>query len=263
MNRLVGFFFFCLLTSLSQALAQSPHELLIKGNEHFNKGEYKEALLSLESINVRKDLDNSEDMKLAFKIRAIAHTQMAEEEKALETIRELYYLDPAHRFDPFETPQAVLDLAEKELKAIESKNARLNSLKPKASKEEALEEKPSVLEKTVLVEKRAPFLTNFIPFGVNHFMQQSPIKGSIYLGLQTASLVTNIAAFWWKESYLNGFDVPRLRDQGYKSRFDAAQTTQYVALGAFVFSLAVSIIDALITYSKSPAQRIDPQEIKL
>src|ERR1700732_2448801 len=91
------------LTIFAQAInaTASAQEQLSKSNLHFDKGQYDKALELLNFIDIRRDFDSSDDMKLAFKIRAIAYEQTGDLEKASETITELFFLDPSYKFDPF------------------------------------------------------------------------------------------------------------------------------------------------------------------
>lgn len=249
------------LFTLGVAAESSPKERLLNGVALFNKGQYGPALTQLKTIDVRKDLDNSDDMKLALKIRAIALNETGDTNGAIENIRELYFLDPSYRFDAFDTPSEVVALALHELKVIEEKNQQLALIKP--SSPANLPDPSHPNEKIVLAPPKIPFATTLFPFGINHYLSNSPVKGSIYLSLQAFGLAANIGAYWWKQSYLDTFGTSRLENPANKGRFEAAQIIQYVALGVFTASLGASIIDALINYSNSSAQNEPLLEINL
>lgn len=108
---MVGVIF--LLTSLESLASSSAKELLSLAGTHFDHGQYQKALNVINSIDIRRDLDSSDDMKLAFKIRAIAYEEVGDQKSAIETIRELFFLDPTYNFDPFDTPISVVKLASK------------------------------------------------------------------------------------------------------------------------------------------------------
>ena len=74
--------------------------------------------------------------------------------------------------------------------------------------------------------------------------------------IQKILFITNISAFWWKQSYLNGFGGHRLKNENSLSSFTTAQVAQYVGLGALVLGYAVSVIDSLIQINKTqPSQQ--------
>lgn len=240
--------------------ASSKREQLLESNALFDKGQYKKALNALANINVRTDFDSSDDMKLALKIRAIAYEETGDRPHARESIRELFFLEPTYVFDPFDTPQAVVTLAQQEKLAIEEKNKRLATIK---SETENAKEMPAIEtaasppeEKIVFIERRPSAVTTLFPLGINHFYLRSPVKGSIYLSLQTLGLAANITAFWWKQSYLDSFGSRQLKDPSYRDRFYTIQIIQYVGLGTWIASFAISVVDALITLNNMPTQTI-------
>lgn len=244
----------------------SAKELLLQSASLFDKGQYQRALLQIASLDIRSDFDNSDDMKLAFKIRAVCYDQTGDQIKASETIRELFFLDPTYQFNPFDTPQSVVVLAQQEKAAIEEKNQHLASIKSESrhesSSEHALAQETMIKsDRIVYLEKRPHIVTALFPLGINHFYLQSPVKGGIYLSLQGLSLVTNIAAFWWKSSYLVNFGGTRLKEPSYKSGFDTAQAIQYIGLGSLLLSYAISVIDALMRFQSTPSQKVSLDEI--
>jgi tetratricopeptide (TPR) repeat protein len=230
-----------------QSIAQpSAQESLAQSQSYFNQGKYTKALQAIANLDVRKDLDSSEDMLDALKIRTIAYTESNLLEQAREVIRELLFINPDYKFDPFDTPKRVVELAEHESKIIWEKNQQLALLK---------NQKPNLIETPDYIninniKSKPSFYTTFLPFGINHFSLGSSLKGNIYLSIQAASLITNIGAFWWKQSYLEKTFYPRLASQDDKKKFQTAQITQYVALSTLLTTLAVSIIDAMIGFSK-------------
>ncbi|MCA9507879.1 MAG: hypothetical protein KC505_05610 [Myxococcales bacterium] len=236
----------------------SPKEHLHSATTLFNRGHYKQAIEQLSDIDVRKDFDDSDDMKIALKIRAISLNESGDKTGAIENIRELYFLDPHYRFDAFDTPSDVMQLAERELKVIEEKNKQLASIK---ISQPLVNAQAKTQQKINLTKPKMPISNTLFPFGINHYLLNSPIKASVYLSLQGLSLLGNIGAYWWKQSYLDEFGSSRLSKPEYKSRFEAAQIIQYVALGTFVVSLGASIVDALITYSNDTSKHETTNEI--
>ncbi len=257
----------CVALCISQPVfSLSPKELLLQSSTYFDKGQYKKALDQISSLDIRADFDSSDDMKLAFKIRAIAYDQTGEKAKASETIRELFFLDPGYQFNPFDTPKSVVALAEQEKAAIDKKNLHLASIKSESQHESereggASQEGSPNQERVVIVEKRPSRLTTLFPAGINHFYLESPVKGGVYLSLQTLGLAANVAAFWWKQSYLTGLGKTRLKEAGAKSGFETAQTIQYIGLSTLLVSYIVSVIDALINFHNIPSQKVRLDEI--
>jgi hypothetical protein len=238
------------LMAIKSIYADTPKELLTKSSLFFDQGQYIKALELLNSINIRRDFDNSDDMKLAFKIRAIAFTQSKDIKHARETIQELYFLDSDYKFDPFDTPSSVIALAREEKSIIDEKNRQLALVKNKAQSKNNEESKINIpptpmFDRETLILQPQKMIALF-PFGFNHFYLNSPIRGGIYLSLQSLGFAINIAAFWWKQSYLEGFGATRLKDQNLLGQFETAQMFQYIGLGTLIFSYCVSIIDALI-----------------
>lgn len=254
------------LVMLNQSLyaSKTAKELLSQSISFFNKGQYKKALNHIAVLDVRNAFDNSDDMKLAFKIRAIAYEQTGDQKRARETIKELFYLDPDYQFDPFDTPKSVVALAEQEKALINQKNQYLAEIKNEAQLEKypiKNEVNEDALIKTWPPTKIPHQATAFFPMGLNHYYLQSPVKGGVYFMLQTLGLATNIAAFWWKQSYLNDFGVSRLKDRNLQGRFETAQMIQYVGLSTLVVSYVVSVIDALIRFQDRPSQKRSSDEI--
>jgi hypothetical protein len=208
-------------------------ESLVESASYFDKGEYKKALDMLSGVDIQGDFDNSDDMKLAFKIRAIAYEQTKDMTRASEAIRALFFLDPNYKFDPFDTPASVIALAQEEKNNIDKKSTYLSSIKNNIKPKPNIEQKP-------------PMLTTLFPLGLNHFHLGSPVKGGIYLSLQGLGLALNVTAYWWKQSYLESFGASRLKNHNYQRSFETAQLMQYISLGATIISYCVSVIDALI-----------------
>ncbi len=224
----------------SFGLATSFKERLKESVKAFDRGKYREALKTLGDLDIRNDLDNSDDMKVAFKIRAISYAEINDDAHAEETIRELLFLDPEYKFDLFDTPAKVVDIAQKEKALIDEKNKQLALL--------------NSANKPIILEKPPSIAPAFLPMGLNHF-NSSPLKGGIYLSVQSLGLLTNISAFWWKQTYLNGFGGHRLKNEDSLSSFTTAQVAQYVGLGALVLGYAVSVIDSLIQINKTPPSK--------
>lgn len=232
--------FLCVLPGFSKPSAQ---QVLEKSRASFDRGHYSEALKSLYMLNIKSDLDNSDDMKLAFKIKAIAHHALHEEEKSKEAIRELLFMDPDYQFNPFDTPEALVILAKAEQKAIEKKNEHL-ALVRENNLEVAI--KDSFMPKDNFLTPKPKLVSTLFPFGINHFYQSSPVKGGVYLGLESLGIALNIGAFWWKQSYLTRFGEPKLQDMSNLKHFETAQVIQYVALGSTLLFYVISVIDAFI-----------------
>lgn len=227
--------------------ASTAKEKLLASINAFDRGQYQEALKLLADIDIRDDLDDSDDMKMAFRVRAISYAETKDELRAEETIRELLFLDPNYKFDLFDTPALVVQMAQKEKDLIKEKNKHLATL----TNIEAPKPAPLILEKPGMGKA-------FLPFGLNHFYTDSEIKGGIYLSVQSLGLLTNIAAFWWKQSYLNSFGGHRLLEPELRGSFNTAQIMQYVGLGALIGGFVVSVIDALIQFNKTPATTFYP-----
>lgn len=234
---------FIMLLALRLYSQPSPQEHLALSQRFFDQGKYIQALKELAGLDVRVDFDSSEDMMRALKIRAISYAETNALEQAREAIRELLFIDPSYNFDPFDTPKRVCELAETEAKIIWEKNQQLALLKSQVPQFET----PA---KNFDIKYKPSFFTTMLPFGINHFSLGSTTKGTIYLSLQAASLLANIGAFWWKQSYLEKVFVPRLASSEDKRNFQAAQITQYVALSTLLAALTVSIIDAMISFSQ-------------
>jgi tetratricopeptide (TPR) repeat protein len=244
--------------------SKSAQESLRQSSAHFDRGQYQKALLLLAAVNISRDFDNSDDMKLAFKIRAIAYEQTGDQAKARETIRELFFLDPNYQFNPFDTPTSVVSLAQKEKAAIDAKNQHLAVIKNEAKETKAEKEKNKETASPVSIVgiKNPPSMAvTLFPLGLNHFALDSPVKGGIYLSLQTLGLVTNVAAFWWKSSYLTNLGSARLKNADKESGFKTAQTFQYIGLSALLLSYGISIVDALIRFQRITSQNLDSDEI--
>lgn len=245
-NIICSFVLIMAALSLTANNNTAKQDLLLSiGN--FNKGNYRKAIKNIEHLDIRKHLDNVEDMKLGFKIRAISYEQTGQTELAKKTIKELFFLDPNYNFDPFDSPKSVVEIAKKEKSQILKKSNELLSVKKSSSE-----------SKNILMKKPA-FVNNFFPFGVNHFSLKSPVKGSIYLSLQAAGVVTNVLSFWWKQSYLSGFNSPRLIRDEARNKFNAVQAVQFVGLGIALVGYVVSVIDAMITHKDISSHSFRPK----
>lgn len=236
-----------------------PKTTLTIASSHFDRGDFKEALSTLKTLDIHADLDNSDDMKLAFKIRAISYHAVNDEKNALETIKELLFLDPDYAFDPFDTPAQVVKLAQQQKALIEEKNKQLASVK---TDNDFQAHRTNQLERGLVIERPHPVVTLF-PLGINHFYLHSPTKGATYLSLQLIGLATNIGGFWWKRSYLDGFGSSHLKDESMHARFETAQVVQWVGFTTLLLSFSVSVIDALLSLKKTSAQNTTSDEITL
>lgn len=231
-----------LLPLASIHAASSPKEILATASSQYDRGDYQQALLTLKSIDIRNHLDNSDDMKLAFKIRAVASEEIGDHEGAVETIRELFFLDPNYVFDPFDTPQSVVSLAQKESLRIQEKNKHLAQVVP--DNKTNGQETPRIH----YIEKPPHLSVVLFPFGLNHFIMGSSVKGGVYLSLQSLGTLANVAAFWWKHSYLDGLGTSRLHEGQNRGRFETAQTVQFLGLAAALLSYGISVADAFMSF---------------
>lgn len=254
----------CLLASALHA-SKSPRELLEQSSKLFDKGHYAEALKTIAQLDIRSALDNSEEMKLAFKIKATAYAQLNKEAEARETIRELLFLDPTYKFNPFDTPKNVLTLAEQEDLVITQKNESLSLARPPI--EPAVASPEGLFERKIVIKELPPLSASLFPFGLNHFYLSSPLKGSAYMALQILGLTTNVGAYWWKQKFLPKYGIPRLDYNHNKHRFETAQAIQYIAISTAVLAFCVSVVDALIKINafssddKSPEFAINTQNL--
>lgn len=231
----------------------SPRESLTNSQKYFDRGYYGEAVKSLSKLSITRDFDNADDMKQALKIRAISYCELKEKAQAIDSIKELLSIDPKFRFDPFETPKEVLEIAADEIKLIEEKNEKLanigNENLSKVTENIDLSPPPAQFK-----NEKGSLTYAFLPFGINHFYKKSFIKGSIYSSLEAAGLIANIGAFWWKQNYLDSFGSSRLNEGSQKKAFDLAQTIQYIGLGLFLGAFTASVVDALVEYFRFEAQ---------
>lgn len=244
----------CFAHSISFAEG-SAKDLLKQAMNHFDKGQYQRALDALASVDIRSSYDNSDDMKTAFKIRSIAHEQTKNHKACEETIRELLFIDPEYQFNLFDTPQEVVAIADKVKAEINFKSEQLSSLKKNNEPSRVLENNLLLSTKKIAIDEKPITVVNFFPLGINHFYLGSPVKGGIYLSLQSLGLAANIAAFWWKSSYLVSFGSPHLKDPQTANNFSTAQVIQYVGFGAFIISYATSVLDALIHFRRMSTQK--------
>lgn len=251
--------FTTLCTTSLMATLDRAKDRLAASLTHFDKGQYQQALKQLQEVHVQKDFDSSDDMKLALKIRAIAYDEIGDVVQAKEAIRELLFLDPAYKFDAFDTPARVVSLADQERVAIEYKNKQLATVKGKI--EQNVQKITPPKKSDFYVVEKPKIITTLFPLGLNHYYLSSPIKGGIYLSTQVLGLAANIGAFWWKQSYLKKFGSSDLKHLSYENRFHTAQTIQYIGLGAMITGYAVSVIDALIRFQFMPAQKLPKDEI--
>lgn len=248
------------------AFAQaSAKDLLRESSLHFDKGHYQKALDVIGDLNI-KSLDNSDDMKLALKIRAICFDQTNKSKEASETLKELFSIDPDYDFNLFDTPKSLVELARKEKSIINEKNRQLATLRSEAHQEQRLEPKQqdvNLKERLIFIEKKPHLVSTLFPLGLNHFYLNSPVRGGIYLSVQTLGLITNIAAYFLKQSYLESFGSSRLKEQGDHASFQTVQTIQYIGLGTLVVGYGISVIDALIRFKSMPTQKVSNGEITL
>ena len=105
----------------------SAQEYLSLSQTYFNQGKYSKALQELAGLDVRIAFDSSEDMINALKIRAISYAETNALEQAREAIRELLFIDATYKFDPFDTPKRVCELAETESRIILGKKSAIGS----------------------------------------------------------------------------------------------------------------------------------------
>ena len=240
-----------LIWSLSIRAADNSKDLLNQSSFHFSKGQYQKTLDLMSNIDIRNGLDNSDDMKTAFKIKAISYAQLQKIDLAKETIRELLYLDPNYSFDPFDTPTAVLELSQQEKLALDEKNLAIATIKNNAQMEGTLGPSNLAVPGAITARRTAPaMINNFLPFGINLFSLGSPVRGGIYLSVQTLGLLTNVSAFWWKQSYLKSFGSNQLERENMSGRFETAQMIQYIGLGSLILGYGLSVLDSLLRSRK-------------
>lgn len=247
-----------MVISLQTQSKGSAKSALTLAAESFDKGDYKKAIDLLHTLDVKRDLDSSEEMELALKIRAISFAATKRKSEAILAIRELYFLNPDYEFDGFTTPKNVMELASAEKQAIEEKNQIFRLTKTEQAP--AIPLAPQIIEREILIENKPPLVNSLFPLGLNHF-PHTPVQGSIYLSLQGISLAANILAYWWKDNLFQEINSRQFSDSKSLSQFNTAQTIQFVALGTLVASYAASVIHALVDHAKATTKKTLLNEI--
>lgn len=222
---------------------------LKQSHRAFNQGNYAEAVQLLQKIDLRTNLESIEDLTLAYEILAVAQYSLNKIDESRKALQDLLTINSAWN-DLFRLPPPVAKMAEEEKEAINQKNQKLQEVKNilNLPKENSTAIKPTTKGNVTqdLVIKKPSKALSLLPFGLNHFAYQDKLNGTIFLSWQAASLLGNIGAFWWKQSYFTGILTPSIRDNKKLNAFNRAQTLQHAMLLSLAIGYGTSLVICLI-----------------
>lgn len=232
-------FYYYLHSFLLLALPVSEaKEILSRSKLKFDDGHYMQALKKLSLLDIRKDLDDYDDIKKAYEIIIISYWQTNKIDKSKESMRELLLMDEKAVLEGFTTPPLLLEAFREEQKKInEKKIATMSSIQSQVP-----------LTNNSILKNTQGLSSMFLPLGGNLYSLKQNNKALVYLILQSSFLGMNIGAFWWKQTYLSKFNHNDLRKNEYKQSFNTTQIIQFTALAAFLLSYGISVGDALVQY---------------
>lgn len=223
---------------------------LKQSHRAFNQGNYPEAVELLQKIDLRTSLESIEDLTLAYEILAVANYSLNKIEDSKKALQDLLTINSTWN-DLFRLPPPVAKMAQEEKEAIRKKNQKLQEVKNTLNlpKETSSAQKyagfKADADKELLI-KKPPKVLSVLPFGLNHFAYDDKRSGGIFLSWQALSLLGNIGAFWWKQSYLTGLLKPSIQDEGKFITFNRAQTLQHAMLLSLVIGYGTSVVVCLI-----------------
>ena len=213
---------------------QQAKEILAYSKSKFDNGHYTQALKKLNLLDIRKDLDNYDDIKKAYEIIIISYWQTHQIDKSKQAIKDLLLMDENAHLEEFTTPPALLDIFKEEQKKITEKKVAISNQLP--------------LSPANTLKESINLPTMFLPLGANQYSLKQNNKALTYLILQSSFLGINIGAFWWKQSYINKFSHKDLKKNEYKQPVNTTQIIQFSALAAFLLTYGISVGDALVQY---------------
>lgn len=181
--------------------------------ELFRAGQYRQALALLDAALADSKLPDNERTR-ALEHQAFCLFALELYPQARDTWRALRRLAPTHSIDPNKvSPEFVSFFRRAE------EGPLVGAV--------AVEQPAPAVE----VVGCAPFLCA-LPFGTGQFVNDQPIKGSLFLAIEALSLATNLGLYWAQSPT----EPPS----------DRYTLAQHAALGTFALAAVIGILDAYL-----------------
>ncbi|MCX7957888.1 MAG: hypothetical protein N3B13_02485 [Deltaproteobacteria bacterium] len=214
---------FIIITIL--ALNQPDEDLFKKGVYLFEHQDFKQSISVLSRIinnNLAKD---ENELAECYRYLGAAHFYLEDYKAAEANFRQLLFLRPDTKLDPFLFPPSMVVFFD-----------RIKKDMPKSSKD--LKETEPVQTKY-----RYSLYVNLLPFGIPQFAQNRNVKGSLILSSQILSLGVNVFSYWQVQSMIDRYGY--VKDQKTADRANLLKTAQITSLITFGIIYFYSVGDGI------------------
>ncbi len=207
----------------SLALNQTDDDLFKKGIYLFEHQDFKQSVQVFSKIinnNLAKD---ENELAECYKYTGAAYFYLEDYKAAEASFRQLLFLRPETKLDPFLFPPSMVlffDKIKKDMPRPPKKEAEVTQRKGKYN-----------------------IYVNLLPFGLPQYAQDRKAKGTILLAMQVLSLGTNIYSYWQVQSMIDRYGY--VKNQEDADRANLLKTVQIASLIAFGTIYIYSVADGM------------------
>ena len=231
------------------AIAGPPWELLEKGRQAYEYGDYLSARQFLDSA-LQGNLSVESRIE-AYMLLGQCHYLLRAYSAAKDAFGSLLRINPDYQPDPVLVPPTIMGFFERLREEMEP---QLQPLRERLAREKALQRKTDpqqknsrpkkirVVEKVIRKNSR---VLNFLPFGVGQFQNGETGKGIGIMTSEIATLGLNLASYIAIKA-MAGADGKYTPDKAAMAK--DLRIVQYTAAGAFLALWIYGIIDGLVYY---------------
>lgn len=226
--------------------ASASHAQLKKALSAFEQGNCKSSVPILESLRSNQ-LENENDYLALYHALAICYQQLGDAEKTKDAVQNLLFLKPSYEFDPYSTPNSLVQL-QKELQShMQQKQTEIEKAK-EAAQEKLIPKEviTQVIERDTKTTLLSP-ASAFVPFGVPQFENQDTVKGALVASAEIAMLGVNIGTYWYKRSLLEPGSYASVADDANLRKYNISQAIQFTSLAIGLAVYVYGVIDGYLS----------------
>ncbi|MCX7945172.1 MAG: tetratricopeptide repeat protein [Deltaproteobacteria bacterium] len=210
-------------------LNQPNEDLLKKGIYFFEHQDFKQSITIFSKIINNNLVKDENELAECYKYLGAAYFYIEDHKAAEANFRQLLFLKPDARLDPFLFPPSMVLFFDK-------------------IKNEMTGEKKVTSTELNQHKSNYHIYVNFLPFGLPQYANNQNVKGSFIFITQLASLGTNIYSYWNVQSMLDRYGY--VKDQETADKANLFKTIQITSLILFGLIYTYSIVDGFY-YSPS------------
>lgn len=229
----------------SDTRVKSPELALTLAESAFEYRDFTKVIEFLDPWVHPPQILDPEKLQRARELLGISHHLQGRPERAREEFEQVLLSDPDRALDAFVVPPAVIATFEEVREAMRGLLEQRRRAIAEAAESRARPELGGAHPLSILA-----------PFGLSHFLVlDRPAWGSLWLITQVLGLGANVGGYWAARAIM---DPDGVVEPPNEASYRAATGLQYVGLGLFLASWAVSAIQGQVLLDEEKARLAEP-----